>query len=57
METQSKKIDETKAKDRKNGLQLVFQAVCFVLKFLLFFNPFFIFIASCGIIFFLNSSA
>ncbi|EJB21961.1 hypothetical protein HPCPY6261_0817 [Helicobacter pylori CPY6261] len=56
MEMQSKK-DETKAKDRKNGLQLVFQAVCFVLRFLLFFNPFFIFIASCGIIFFLNSSA
>lgn len=57
METQSKKIDETKAKDKKNGLQLVFQAVCFVLRFLLFFNPFFIFIASCGIIFLLNSSA
>lgn len=57
MEMQSKKIDETKAKDKKNGLQLVFQAVCFVLRFLLFFNPFFIFIASCGIIFFLNSSA
>lgn len=56
MEMQSKKIDETKAKDRKNGLQLVFQAVCFVLRFLLFFNPFFIFIASCGIIFLLNSS-
>lgn len=56
MEMQSKKIDETKAKDRKNGLQLVFQAVCFVLRFLLFFN-FFIFIASCGIIFLLNSSA
>ncbi len=37
MEMQSKKkIDETKAKDRRNGLQLVFQAVCFVLRFLLF---------------------
>ncbi len=36
MEMQSKKIDETKAKDRKNGIQLVFQAVCFVLRFLLF---------------------
>lgn len=57
MEMQSKKIEETKAKDRKNGLQFVFQAVCFVLRFLLFFNPSFIFIASCGIIFLLNSSA
>lgn len=57
MEMQSKKIEETKAKDKKNGLQLVFQAVCFVLRFLLFFNPSFIFIASCGIIFLLNSSA
>lgn len=36
MEMQSKKIDETKAKDKKNGIQLVFQAVCFVLRFLLF---------------------
>lgn len=35
METQSKK-DETKAKDRKNGLQPIFQAVCFVFRFLLF---------------------
>lgn len=52
MGTQSKKIDETKAKDRKKGFQPIFQAVCFVLRFLLFFDPFFIFIASCLIIFF-----
>ncbi len=52
MGTQSKKIDKTKAKDRKKGFQPLFQAICFDLGFLLFFDPFFIFIASCGIIFF-----
>lgn len=56
MGTQSKKIDKTKAKDRKKGFQPLFQAICFDLGFLLFFDPFFIFI-SCRIIFFLNSSA
>lgn len=49
METQSKKDQWNKSKDRKKGFQLVCQAVCFVLRFL--------FIASCGIIFLLNSSA
>lgn len=57
METQSKKDQWNKSKDRKKGFQLVCQAVCFVLRFLLFFNPFFIFIVSCGIVFLLNSSA
>lgn len=56
MGTQSKKIDKTKAKDRKKGFQPLFQAIYFDLGFLLFFDPFFIFIASCWIIFFLNSS-
>ncbi len=57
MGTQSKKIDKTKAKDRKKGFQSLFQAICFDLGFCCFFDPFFIFIASCWIIFFLNSSA
>lgn len=55
MGTQSKKDQWNKSEDRKKGFQPLFQAVCFVLRFLLFFNPFFIFI-SCRIIFLLNSS-
>lgn len=36
METQSKKIDKTKAKDRKKGFQPIFQAICFDLGFCCF---------------------
>lgn len=36
MGTQSKKIDKTKAKDRKKGFQPIFQAICFDLGFCCF---------------------
>ncbi len=36
MEMQSKKIDKTKAKDRKKGFQPLFQAICFDLVFVVF---------------------
>lgn len=36
MGTQSKKIDKTKAKDRKKGFQPLFQAICFDLDFCCF---------------------
>lgn len=36
MGTQSKKIDKTKAKDRKKGFQPIFQAICFDLDFCCF---------------------
>lgn len=56
MGTQSKEDQWNKSEDRKKGFQPLLQAICFDLGFLLFFDPFFIFIASCWIIFFLNSS-
>lgn len=36
METQSKKIDKTKAKDKKKGFQPIFQVICFDLDFCCF---------------------
>ncbi len=36
MGTQSKKIDKTKAKDKKKGFQPIFQVICFDLDFCCF---------------------
>ncbi|EJB35674.1 hypothetical protein HPNQ4044_1162 [Helicobacter pylori NQ4044] len=55
MGTRSKKIDKTKAKDKKKRVfNLFFKRFALTLVFVVF-NPFFILI-SCRIIFFLNSS-
>ncbi len=51
MGTQSKKIDKTKAKDKKRVFNLFFKRFALTWVFVVF-NPFFIFIASCWIIFF-----